>query len=76
MVSCWHSTAIVGCWWSNNELQRQRLLVAVNCTSVFPEAERQYFRMIDGQSKELDHTTSAAFDIGMLNSFFFSKFEF
>jgi len=27
-----------------------------------PATERQYFWMIDGQSKELDHATSPAFD--------------
>jgi len=27
-----------------------------------PATERQYFWMIDGQSKELDYTTSPAFD--------------
>jgi len=33
-ASCWQSSATVGyCWWSNNELRR--LLVAINCTSVF-----------------------------------------
>jgi len=30
-------------WWSNNELRRRRLLVAINCTFVFPEWWRQYF---------------------------------
>jgi len=68
MVSCWQSFAIVGyCWWSNNELQRWRLLVAINFTPVFfwmksPATERQYFWMIDSQIKELDYTTSPAFD--------------